>query len=118
MAHRMSRVAVLGVFFCAGLLQAQFLKIPGFGAKANTAAGLTDATVGSGLKEALSGGTQKAVRVVAKPGGYVDNEAIKILVPQNLLTGEEGSVGLVQVGRVDEVVASMNRAAESAAPEP
>ena len=61
MAHRMSRVAVLGLFFCAGLLHAQFLKIPGFGAKANTAAGLSDATIGSGLKEALSVGTQKAV---------------------------------------------------------
>src|SRR5258706_8983894 len=79
MAHRISRVAVLGLFFSAGLLQAQFLQIPGlggFGGKANTAAALDDATIGSGLKEALSVGTQKAVRLVAKPGGYLDNEAI------------------------------------------
>jgi hypothetical protein len=117
MAHRISRVAVLGVFFCAGLLHAQFLKIPGFGAKANTAAGLSDATIGSGLKEALSVGTQKAVRLVAKPGGYFDNEAIKILVPQNLRTVEKVARGLGQGARVDEFVASMNHAAESAAPE-
>jgi hypothetical protein len=117
MAHRISRVAVLGVFFCAGLLHAQFLKIPGFGVKANTAAGLSDATIGSGLKEALSVGTRKAVRLVAKPGGYFDNEAIKILVPQNLRTVEKVARGLGQGARVDEFVASMNHAAESAAPE-
>jgi hypothetical protein len=117
MAHRISRVAVLGVFFCAGLLQAQFLKVPGFGAKANTAAGLSDATIGSGLKEALSVGTQKAVRLVDQPGGYLNNEAIKILVPQNLRTVEKVARGLGQGARVDEFVASMNHAAESAAPE-
>jgi hypothetical protein len=117
MAHRMSRVAVLGLFFCAGLLQAQFLSIPGFGGKAKTAVGLNDATIGSGLKEALSVGSQKAVRLVAKPGGYFDNDAIKILVPQNLRTVEKVSRGLGQGARVDEFVASMNHAAESAAPE-
>src|SRR5712691_6173308 len=89
MAHRIARVAVLGVFFCAGLLQAQFLRIPGFGGKAKTTVVLDDATIGSGLKEALSVGTQKAVRLVAKPGGYLDNEAIKIPVPQNLRTVEK-----------------------------
>ncbi|HEX3372969.1 MAG TPA: DUF4197 family protein, partial [Edaphobacter sp.] len=96
MAHRMSRVAVLGIVFCVGSLHAQFLKIPGIGAKANTAAGLTDATIGSGLREALSVGTQKAVRLVAKPGGYFDNEAIKIPVPQNLRTVERVARGLGQ----------------------
>jgi hypothetical protein len=117
MAHRISRIAVLGVVFWAGSLHAQFLKIPGFGAKANTSAGLSDATIGSGLKEALSVGTQKAVRLVAKPGGYFDNEPIKILIPQNLRTVERVSRGLGQGARVDEFVASMNHAAESAAPE-
>jgi hypothetical protein len=99
------------------LLQAQFLKVPGFGAKANTAAGLSDATIGSGLKEALSVGTQKAVRLVDQPGGHLNNEAIKILVPQNLRTVEKVARGLGQGARVDEFVASMNHAAESAAPE-
>jgi hypothetical protein len=117
MAHRMSRVAVLGLFFCAGLLHAQFLSIPGFGGKAKTAAVLDDARIGSGLKEALSVGTQRAVRLVDHPGGYLDNEAIKILLPQNLRTVEKVSRGLGQGARVDEFVASMNHAAESAAPE-
>ncbi len=117
MAHRMSRVAVVGVFFCAGLLHAQFLSIPGFGGKAKTAAALDDARIGSGLKEALSVGTQKAVRLVDQPGGYLDNEAIKILVPQNLRPVEKVFRGVGQGARVDEFVASMNHAAESAAPE-
>jgi hypothetical protein len=121
MAHHISRVVslatALGVFLCAGLVHAQFPNIPGFRAKANTAAALNDATIASGLKEALSVGTQKAVRLVAKQGGYLDNEAIKILVPQNLRTVEKVSRGLGQGARVDEFVASMNHAAESAAPE-
>jgi hypothetical protein len=117
MVYRMFRVAVLGLFFCAGLLHAQFLQIPGFGGKANNAARLDDAKIGSGLKEALSVGTQKAVRLVDQPGGYLDNEAIKILLPQNLRPVEKVLRGFGQGPRVDEFVASMNHAAESAAPE-
>jgi Protein of unknown function (DUF4197) len=117
MAHRMFRVAVLGFFFCAGLLHAQFLQIPGFGGKANNAAGLNDAKIGSGLKEALSVGTQKAVRLVDQPGGYLNNEAIKILLPQNLRPVERVLRGMGQGPKIDEFVASMNHAAESAAPE-
>jgi hypothetical protein len=96
MVYRMSRVAVVGVFFCAGLLHAQFLSIPGFGGKAKTAAVLDDARIGSGLKEALSVGTQRAVRLVDHPGGYLDNEAIKILLPQNLRPVERVLRGLGQ----------------------
>ena len=117
MVYRMSRVAVVGVLFYAGLLHAQFLSIPGFGGKAKTSAALDDVRIGSGLKEALSVGTQRAVRLVDQPGGYLNNEAIKILVPQNLRTVEKVSRGLGQGARVDEFVASMNHAAESAAPE-
>jgi hypothetical protein len=117
MVCRMSRVAVVGVFFCAGLLQAQFLRIPGFGGKAKTAAALDDVRIGSGLKEALSVGTQRAVSLVDKPGGYLDNEAIKILLPQNVRPVEKVLRGLGQGAKVDEFVASMNHAAESAAPE-
>lgn len=117
MAHRISRIVVLGFFFPAGLLHAQFPQIPqvpGLGGKSNNAAGLDDARIASGLKEALSVGTQKAVKLVDQPGGYLDNEAIKILLPQNLRPVEKVLRG---VGQIDEFVASMNHAAESAAPE-
>jgi hypothetical protein len=55
--------------------------------------------------------------MVDKPGGYLDNEAIKILLPQNLRPVERVLRGFGQGPRVDEFVASMNHAAESAAPE-
>jgi hypothetical protein len=120
MTHRLSRIAVLGFFFSATLLYAQFPQmpqIPGLGGKANSASGLNDAQIGSGLKEALSVGTQKAVRLVDKPGGYLDNEAIKILLPQSLRPVEKVLRGMGQGPKIDEFVASMNHAAESAAPE-
>jgi hypothetical protein len=69
------------------------------------------------LKEALSVGTQKAVRLVDKPGGYLDNEAIKILLPQNLRPVEKALRAAGQGPKIDEFIASMNHAAESAAPE-
>jgi hypothetical protein len=120
MAHRISRIAFLGLFFSAGLVHAQFPQvpqIPGLGGRSNNAAGLDDAKIGSGLKEALSVGTQKAVRLVDQPGGYLDNEAIKILLPQNLRPVEKVLRGVGQGPKIDEFVASMNHAAESAAPE-
>jgi hypothetical protein len=120
MAHRLSRIAFLGFFFSAGVLYAQLPQIPqipGLGGKSTNAAGLDDAKIGSGLKEALSVGTQKAVRLVDKPGGYLDNEAIKILLPQNLRPVEKILRGLGQGAKIDEFVASMNHAAEDAAPE-
>ena len=59
MAHRISRIAVLGLsflFLSSGLLHAQIPQIPGLGGKSNNAAGLDDAKIASGLKEALSVG--------------------------------------------------------------
>jgi hypothetical protein len=69
------------------------------------------------LKEALSVGTKKAVTQVAKPGGYLENEAIKILLPPNLRSAEKVLRAAGQGPKIDEFIASMNHAAESAAPE-
>lgn len=78
--------------------------------------GLTDAKIGSGLKEALKVGTENAVNLTGQTDGYFLNEAIKILMPEKLKTLEKG-LRLVGYGpQVDEFVLSMNRAAERAAP--
>jgi hypothetical protein len=45
---------------------------------------LIDTKIASGLKDALSVGTKNAVHLVDKPGGYLDNQAIKILLPKSL----------------------------------
>jgi hypothetical protein len=77
---------------------------------------LSEAKIGSGLKEALKIGTENAVKLTGKTDGYFLNQAIKILMPEKLKKVEQG-LRLVGYGpQVDEFVLSMNRAAERAAP--
>lgn len=72
--------------------------------------------IASGLKEALSIGTGNAVVDVSKMGGYFKNQAIKILLPQEIQkTGK--MLRKFGFGRVvDDFEQSMNTAAEQAAP--
>lgn len=95
----------------------QLPQIPGIGSRSNAGANLSESQIGSGLKEALSVGTQKAVKQVARPGGYLENKAIKILLPSSLRPVETGLRAMGQGPRIDGFVASMNHAAEEAAPE-
>lgn len=78
---------------------------------------LDNSTVVKGLKEALATGTERAVTAVAKPDGYFGNQLIKILLPERLQQAASllGRIGYQQ--QVDELVLSMNRAAEKAAPQ-
>jgi hypothetical protein len=108
-----------GVLLLVGLpvwAQIQLPQIPGLG-KSRAGAGLSDTQIGSGLKEALAVGTQKAVKQVARPGGYLENKAIKILLPQSLHPLETGLRAIGQGPKIDDFIASMNHAAETAAPE-
>ncbi|MCB5272338.1 MAG: DUF4197 domain-containing protein [Candidatus Cloacimonetes bacterium] len=73
-------------------------------------------TIASGLKEALSVGTTNAVGLLSKKDGYFGNEAVKILLPENIR--KVGDV-LRMAGyqkEVDAFIFSMNRAAEKAVP--
>jgi len=73
-------------------------------------------TVASGLKEALSVGTKNAVTMLSKTNGYFGNEAVKILLPENVRrVGDVLRMAGYQK-EVDAFVLSMNRAAEKAAP--
>jgi hypothetical protein len=78
--------------------------------------GLSDAKIGSGLKEALQIGTENAVHFTGKKDGYFLNQAIKILMPEKLRMFEKGLRAVGYGPQVDEFVLSMNRAAEKAAP--
>ncbi|MBF0506198.1 MAG: DUF4197 domain-containing protein [Nitrospirae bacterium] len=75
-----------------------------------------DSTIASGLKEALSIGTQKAVNNVSQVNGYFGNQLIKILMPDKIqqVAGVLRKAGYQK--EVDDFVLSMNRAAEKAAP--
>jgi hypothetical protein len=81
-----------------------------------TGQGLDDSTIVSGLKEALSIGSQNAVSSVSKLNGYFGNEAIKILLPDKIQKAAEllGKMGYQK--QVDDFILSMNHAAEKAAP--
>ena len=73
--------------------------------------------IGAALKEALQVGTANAVKLTGRTDGYFRNEAIKILLPEQLRTLASGlrTVGLGP--QVDQLVLGMNRAAERAAPQ-
>jgi len=91
----------------------QIGKALGLGSKTQ----LGDTKIASGLKEALKVGAENAVKLTGKTDGYYRNEAIKILLPKNLRTMERGLRAVGGGQKVDEFELSMNRAAESAAPE-
>jgi hypothetical protein len=77
---------------------------------------LSDAKIGSGLKEALKVGTEATISLTGKTDGYFANQAIKILLPSQLQSADKG-LRMVGYGpQLDEFVVSMNRAAEAAAP--
>ena len=77
---------------------------------------LDDSTIISGLKEALSLGTAKAVNLVSAENGYLRNEAIKILLPEKIQMMSEVLRTAGFDKEVDAFILSMNRAAEKAAP--
>jgi hypothetical protein len=77
---------------------------------------LTNADIVAGLKEALEVGTTNTVDMTGKVDGYFGNAAIKILLPSEFQTVEQGLRLLGQGQKVDELILAMNRAAEKAAP--
>jgi hypothetical protein len=79
------------------------------------AGGLSTAEISSGLKEALTIGTNNGTNRLSALNGFFANAAIKILMPEEAKKVESTlrSVGLGNV--VDKAVLSMNRAAEDAA---
>ena len=79
--------------------------------------GLTDSKISAGLKEALTVSTGKAVTATGKTDGFYKNEAIKILLPDNLRKIGNGMRLAGMGSQVDSLELGMNRAAEQAAPE-
>lgn len=78
---------------------------------------LTNTEVTSGLKDALTQGAQKAVTELGKADGFLGNPKIKIPLPENLVK-VDALMRKVRLGKYsDELITTMNRAAESAVPE-
>jgi len=118
--HWSGWLAVAAVLFVltgpAGAQWDKLLKGLG-GGEGSAGAGLSDAKIGAGLKEALQVATEKTVGLTGKTDGYFSNQAIKILMPEKLRNFESGLRAVGFGGQVDELVLGMNRAAERAAPQ-
>ncbi|MDO6513230.1 MULTISPECIES: DUF4197 domain-containing protein [unclassified Neptuniibacter] len=78
---------------------------------------LSTETVINGLKEALEVGSRRAIEEISQPGGYLDNQDIRIPLPDgiNKVASLLKKYGLES--QVTEFEESMNRAAEKAAPQ-
>ena len=85
-------------------------------AHSSNVSGLTNDKIVAGLKEALTVSTRNAVALTGRPNGFLENDAIKILLPDKLKRVGNG-LRLVGMGsQVDTLEVGMNRAAEQATP--
>ncbi len=101
-----STPALLGLLVLAAHQQAQALSL----------GDLTEGDASQGIKLALEKGAMAAVALLGKPDGFLGNPKVRIPLPGFL---EDASKLLKMTGqgkRVDELVTSMNRAAEAAVP--
>jgi len=87
-----------------------------FGAQA-MAIGINDLSPGdtsSGLKEALTRGAEVAVSQLGKPNGFLGDSRVKIPLPKSAQTAEKMMRTFGMKKQADELVETMNRAAEMA----
>ena len=97
-----------------GLLAGLGLAAP---AGAQSLASLSNADAVTGLKDALLQGSGKAVSQLGAAGGFLDNAKVKIPLPESIRRVETG-LRLAGMGpQADQLVVSMNRAAEMAVKE-
>lgn len=78
---------------------------------------LGEAEIVAGLKEALQVGTQRAVKLLSRQGGYLDDLQVRIPLPESLHKVERTLRDFGQDQVVDDFITTLNRAAERAAPE-
>jgi hypothetical protein len=78
---------------------------------------LDDATIVSGLKEALRVGTRNAVASTSRMDGFLADELIRIALPEQLETMGNALRRVGLGGQFDQLQLTMNRAAEHAAGE-
>ena len=80
-----------------------------------TKSGLSEKDATAGIREALIKGTGECVKIVSKADGYLGNPQIKIPFPESAKEIESKLRAIGLGSQVDEVVTSLNRAAEDAA---
>jgi hypothetical protein len=93
------------------------LKNPTGAASGGAASSLSDSQIGAGLKEALSVGAERAVGLLGRDGGFLNDSSVRIPLPGVLGTAAKGLRAAGQGHYVDEFETTVNRAAEQAIPE-
>jgi hypothetical protein len=83
---------------------------------AGAAFALGETEAASGVRAALERGAESAVSLLGRPGGFMDNPQVKIPLPGALKSAAAMLRAVGQQQRVDDLVASMNKAAEQAVP--
>jgi len=78
---------------------------------------ITGQEAGGGLKEALTQGAGKAVDLLGRSDGFLNNKKVKIPLPGGMDKAEKLMRGLGMGKQADELITAMNRAAEAAVPE-
>jgi hypothetical protein len=78
---------------------------------------LSATDINAGLKEALTRGADAAVAQLGQKDGFFGNAALKIPLPPSLQKAEKAMHMFGMGKQADELVLSMNRAAEAAVPE-
>lgn len=79
--------------------------------------GLSQAEIGKGLKEALNNGITKQVSKLTATDGFFKNEAVKILLPEELQKVDKTLRDIGLSNLADEGLKVINRAAEDAVKE-
>ena len=79
--------------------------------------GLDNATIASGLREALDNGIDKQVTKLTQPDGFYKNNLVKILLPQELQKVDKTLRNIGLGSLADEGLKVLNRAAEDAVKE-
>ena len=102
--HRRHLVVALALLSTAGFTSA-------------TVAAPADGDAASGIREALERGASAAVALLGRDGGFLDNPRVRIELPGVLRDAAKILRFTGQQGRLDTLVAAMNRAAEAAVPE-
>lgn len=93
------------------------LFITSLSAQAISLAELSDKDAVAGLKEALNKGTANAIASLGKENGFFSNDRVKIPLPDSIQKVEKTLRKLKMGKYADELVLTMNRAAETAVPE-
>lgn len=78
---------------------------------------LTDEEAVKGLKEALAQGARQAVASLGREGGYLNNPDVRIPLPDELKKVDKLLRSLGQEKYADQLVTTLNQAAEKAVPE-